>query len=403
MASKKLDIPSVLLFVLSALGILIGVTTAILLLFSSYGFPKTNLTASDEMTVLSTSVLLISISMLNVPTLIISIKKLLKKTIRQSKKPLFQKANYYLFLWLLIITIGFIISREGNKTLLLAPLTAAAVFIPVWWLIEFSRRGLPRSTKLREWGTLTIGLTITPIIIISIELLLTAISAAAVMIRLGVHPDLISQFRSFLENINQYQGGIGELEQILYEIMKQPIISTAVFLIVGLIAPLIEEIFKPMSIWFLLNRPLEEFEGFSLGLISGGAFAILESAEIVIQTSGQDWLFAIAIRAATGVLHIGLSGLVGYGLAHSWHQKQFGKGILYVLAATILHGTWNSLALLSGFSSSVFNEQGMEASGTSSVISLIFLILVFVSVIAITLKINSRLRQDLARPSEPSL
>ena len=97
MASKKLNIPSVLLFVLSTLGILIGVTTAILLLFSSHGFPKTNLTASDEMTALSTSVLLISISMLNVPTLIISIKKLLKKTIRQSKKPYLQKANYCLF------------------------------------------------------------------------------------------------------------------------------------------------------------------------------------------------------------------------------------------------------------------------------------------------------------------
>ena len=132
MASKKLDIPSVLLFVLSALGILFGVTAAALTLISAYGFSETSLVASDEMTALSTSVLLISVGMLNVPTLITSIKKLLKKPIRQSKKSCLQKANYYLFLWLLIITIGFFISRGGNKTFLLAPLTAAAVFIPVW-------------------------------------------------------------------------------------------------------------------------------------------------------------------------------------------------------------------------------------------------------------------------------
>jgi len=403
MASRKLDIPSVLLFVLSALGILFGVTAAVLTLISAYGFSETSLTASDEMTVLSTSVLLISIGMLNMPTLITSIKKLLKKPIRQSKKSYLQKANYYLFLWLLIITVGFFISREGNKTFLLAPLTAAAIFIPVWWLIEFSRRGLPRSTKLREWGTLTIGLTITPIVIISIELLLTAIAAVVVMIRLGFQPNLSSQLHSFLENISQNMGGIGELEQIQYEMMKQPIISAAVFLILGLIAPLIEEIFKPMSTWFLLSRPLEEFEGFSLGLISGGAFTILESAGIVIQMVSQDWLIAVALRTATGVLHIGLSGLVGYGLARSWRQKQFGRGILYIITATILHSMWNSMTLISGFSSSLFNKPGMEISVTSSIISLIFLIIVFVSVITITLKINSRLRQDLARPTEPSL
>ena len=391
------------MFVLSALGILFGVTAAVLTLISTYGFSETSLTASDEMTALSTSALLISIGMLNVPTLITSIKKFQKKPIRQSKISYPQKANYFLLLWLLIITVGFFVSREGNKIFLLAPLTVAAVFIPVWWLIEFSRRGLPRSTRLREWGTLTIGLTITPIVIISIELLLTAIATVAVMIRLGFQPNLSSQLHSFIKNINQYQGGIVELEQILYEIMKQPIISTAIFLILGLIAPLIEEIFKPMSTWFLLSRPLEEFEGFSLGLISGGAFAILESAGIVIQMGSQDWLIAIVLRAATGVLHIGLSGLVGYGLARSWRQKKFVRGILYIIAATILHGVWNSMSLLSGFSSSLFNKPGMETSGFSSIISLIFIIIIFVSVIAITLSINSRLRQDLARPTEPSL
>jgi len=403
MASKKFNIPSVLLFVLSTLGILFGVTAAVLTLISTYGFSDTSITASDEMAALSTSVLLISVGMLNIPTLITSIKKFQKKPIRQSKKSCPQKANYFLLLWLLIITIGFFISREGNKIFLLAPLTVAAVFIPVWWLIEFSRRGLPRSTRLREWGTLTIGLTITPIVIISIELLLTAITTVAVIIRLGFQPNLSSQLHSILNNIYQYQGGIGEPEQILYEIMKQPIISTAIFLVLGLIAPLIEEIFKPMSIWFLLSRPLEEFEGFSLGLISGGAFAILESAGIVVQMGSQDWLIAIVLRAATGVLHIGLSGLVGYGLARSWRQKKFVRGILYIITATILHGVWNSMSLLSGFSSSLFNNPGMETSGTSSIISLILIIIVFVSVIAITLNINSRLRQGLARQTEPSL
>ena len=376
MASKKTDLPSVLLLLLSALGILIGLLIAALTLISAYVFPTASLSAAEEMSVLSTSILSISISILNVPTLITSIKKLQRKSAIQSLHPLFQKANYVIILWLLMIAVGYFISHEGRGTLLLAPLTVAAVIIPVWWLIEFSRRGLPRSTKLREWGTLTIGLTVVPIIIILFELILIVIAVVVVMIGLGFQPGLTNQLFSFLENINLYQGGIEEVEQILYEMMKQPLIRAAIFLIIGLIAPLIEEIFKPMSTWFLLNRPLKEYEGFSLGLISGGAFAILESAGMVIQVDIQDWLIAVTLRAATGVLHIGLSGLVGYGLARSWHQNRIGRGILYVFSAAILHGAWNSLALLSGFySSALSGESGIEISGINGALSIFFMII----------------------------
>jgi len=404
MASKKINLPSVLLLLLSSLGILIGILTAALTLISAYVFPTASLSAADEMSVLSTSILLISISALSVPALITSIGNLQRKTAHQSLQPLFQKANYLIILWFLMIAFGYFISHEGSRTFLLAPLSVAAVIIPVWWLIEFSRRGLPRSTKLREWGTLTIGLTVTPIVIIMIELILIVVAAVIVMIELGFHPGLSSQLLSILENINLYQSGIGELEQILYEIMKQPLISAAIFLTIGLIAPLIEEIFKPMSTWFLLSRPLEEHEGFSLGLISGGAFAILESAGMVIQMDIQDWLIAIILRTATGVLHIGLSGLVGYGLARSWRQKRIDRGILYVFSAAILHGAWNSLALLSSFSFSILSEEpGAEILGANNILSLFFMVVVFTSIIAITLKINSRLRQNLIVPVDSSL
>jgi len=140
-----------------------------------------------------------------------------------------------------------------------------------------------------------------------------------------------------------------------------------------------------------------------LGLISGGAFAILESAGMVIQMDIQDWLIAVTLRTTTGVLHIGLSGLVGYGLARSWHQKRLDRGILYVFTAAILHSAWNSLALLSGFSFSVLSEEpGAEILGTNNILPLFFMIIVFVSIIAITLKINSRLQQNLKAPVESS-
>ena len=403
MTPKKKSLPSVLLLILSALGILIGISIAVLMLISLNVFSTSNPTITEEIPVLSTSALALSISILNMPTLITSINSLKRGYDHHSLQPQFLNANFLIAFWLLIIAGGYFIILEGSRSVFLAPLTVAAVIIPVWWLIEFSRKGLPRSTKLREWGTLTIGLTVSPIVIIIIEVILVVIATIVLINALGIQPGFRNQLSSIFGEMNLKRGGISEIEQILYELMKQPYISTAIFLIIGLIAPLIEEIFKPLAVWFLLNRPLEEHEGFSLGLISGGAFAILESAGMVIQMDIQDWLIAIIFRTATGVLHIGLSGLVGYGLARSWHQKRLGRGILFTLSATLLHGAWNSLALLSDFSSSAISgDSGVETSNITSILPLLFMIIVFIIIIVITLMINSRIKQDIKGAIEPS-
>jgi RsiW-degrading membrane proteinase PrsW (M82 family) len=396
MAPKRTKIPSILLLILSALGILFGGFIAGITLVDAYLFSTDNLSTTDILSITTTSLLSFSVCVLNLPTFIATIRNLKQKPSRHPLPILFKKANYLIVFWLFIILIGYFISQNETAVFLLAPLTIIAVSIPVFWLIEFARQGLPRSTKLREWGTLTIGITITPIIIIFVEMMVVAIIIVVVMIGLGFQTNLIDQITPFLENINLYQGGIGELEQILYDLMKNPIISAGIFLTIGLLAPLIEEIFKPMAIWFLLRRPLKEYEGFSLGLISGGAFALLESAGMVIRMNAQDWLPAVALRAATGVLHIGLSGLVGYGLTRSWNQKQYGKGIVYVFSATLLHGGWNSVALLSGFSSTLTQSgPSFDTSGVISILILGCMIALFLGIITITLKINARLRRKI--------
>ena len=177
--------------------------------------------------------------------------------------------------------------------------------------------------------------------------------------------------------------------------MKFPIVSSGLFIVVGILAPLIEEFFKPVIIWFLLNRPLKDYEGFSLGLISGGAFTLLENSGMVIQLNARDWLIAVLLRAATGVLHIGLSGFVGFGMTRIWNQKKNGKGVLFFLIAVLLHGCWNSLALLSGFSSAL--PQTITAFSHPEHIDKFILgamVVIFLIIITITLKINTFLRRQ---------
>lgn len=54
----------------------------------------------------------------------------------------------------------------------------------------------------------------------------------------------------------------------------------------------------------------------------------------------------VLLRIATAILHITASGLVGWGLACAWQQKSIQRFLLALLSATLVHGLWNSLAIL---------------------------------------------------------
>ena len=387
MAEKKNILPSVLMIIISILGILFGllsagINAADILVSINNGFPL-------NISSLSTIMLSLCISALNIPSLVLFIRKARGKPLRQHKARLFKPASLALAGWGVLLGIGYFFSQKDSMQNWLAPLTIAVIIIPIWWLVEFFRRGLPRSTSSREWGTLTIGLTIAPVLIIIAEIIFILVLVIGIILLINANMGGGLDITSLIGNLDLLGGGIEQLEGILYEIMQQPAIAGAVFLMVGLAAPLIEEVFKPMATWFLLNRPLKVYEGYALGLISGGAFAMLESTGIVIQMEAVDWLAAVILRAATGVLHIGLSGIVGYGFARSVKESTLKHGGVASLVAVFLHGAWNSLALFSGLSS--FNNT--NGIGAYSIIAFICMAIVFIAIVTINFLIHRYLRK----------
>jgi len=398
MQPERQKIPGVLLLLLSALGIFIGLLALPLAVAASRSLP-----AGDEtgrLALLSAGALGLLVGLLNIPTFGYTIRFLRQKDGRVRQPSLFKSASIFLLLWFGLLGLGHWVSRSAGLHIWLAPLTAIAVLIPIWWIVEFLRRGHPRSTALREWGSLTIGLTISPVLVMLLELVMLGIMAVIGLIVLGLQSGALEQLSASLQALQAAQGGMGDLERWLAGLSGNPLVVSLVFLSIGFIAPLIEELFKPMAIWFLLKRPLTLSEGYSLGLISGGAFALMESASLVIQISVEEWVAAVALRAATGFLHIALSGMVGYGLASAWQHRKPGRALLVLLAATGLHGFWNSMALIAGFSETalpapvsqpVLSPAAIAAAGLmGAVITLL---------IGITWRLNRKLRP--ARPDNP--
>ena len=400
MRDKRKTLPSVLLAILGALGILIGLSIAGLLLASTIllkSEPILKSYQSDTFSLFAIIFLAITTCVFNFFTFKASIRYLQSKASKPITSPGKKALWGFLFLWVITLTAGYFASQKPDWFLVLALLTTFAILLPIWILISIARIGLPRSTRQREHGTLTIGLTVSPILIILAEMVLIVGAAMVVIFTLGFQDQLSAQIPELLEGLASTNSGMADVESALFDLMRQPLIAAAVFVSLGIIAPLIEEIFKPMALFFLLNRPLRDDEGYGLGLVSGGAFALLESAGMVIQMDPQDWLAAVILRAATGVLHIGLSGLVGFGLTHSFNLKKPAKGVLFILAAAGLHGLWNSLALYSGLAAFPAADSVISAApATGTIISIGLMILVFIAVILI----NSAIRRLLIKDQE---
>lgn len=395
MGSKQNKLPSVLMLLLSSLGILFSIFISALVIWDNLAMLGHNdATSFETLTSLSIGSLILFIGLLNFPALIYTVKKLKGKEIETKIPSLFKRASLSMFGWLVLLAAGFWISRSQIASYALAPITILAVAIPVWWLVELARHGLKRPRPSREWDTLTVGLTVSPMIIMIIEILLVLVIGLIVVMILGLQPDTLSQIMELPNQMEFSEGSLEDLENLLFNLAQDPVIASAIFFVVGVVAPFTEELFKPLAVWILPRRSLTPRDGFVLGLISGGAFTLIESASLVSQIGSEDWLISVVMRSAAGLLHISLSGLVGYGIAKAKCEKRWGIALLNLLAASVLHGLWNSMAMLNGYSATSLPINGSASASLSNIISVVLMLLVFVIVTAITYKINTALKKQ---------
>ena len=395
MPAGRRKLPGVLLLLLSALGILYPALLVGWILVWLIRSVDLSVFPAEHSGVVSLASLALLIALLNIPTLLLCMRHLANRQTAKPQPDHRRTASYLLIAWLIVILAGALANQQENARGLLIPLSLPAVFLPIYWLTENARRGLPRLSALREWGTLTIGLTAAPFVILTLEIILLGLAALAVLLALGFNPALREHLASLPHALVNMQNGMQSRENVLFALSREPLIGMVIFLVIGVAAPLVEELLKPLAVWLLVRRPLKPFEGYTLGLISGGAFALMESASLVSQFALSSWLSAVALRSVTSVLHIGLSGWVGFGIARAWQHKHFSPALLSLLGATALHGIWNSMALLSGLSASSLQSapEGLQA-GLSIVLPVALMVAVLVAVIAINIHINGSLRRQ---------
>jgi hypothetical protein len=290
-------------------------------------------------------------TLLNLPALIYAAPRAFgRPSPRWQVKEGWRLSSIALGFWVLDLAAASLLSMHPNglTQLLMPVLSLLAVGIPIWWLIELGRRGL-RTTPLRTWGTVSASLMGTVPLVIIVEVIGFVFLGIFILIWLvGQSPDLLTQIEQLGQSMANGNVGPDALLSTLQPYLEQPGVVLAGLLILAVITPMVEEFFKPLALWFIPGRRLTEAEGFTLGLVAGGIFALLETLGSLSSLSQRSelWLALVLTRTGTGLLHITCSGLTGWGLAAAWQNRRYLKFVGLYLLAVAIHGSWNFLAQL---------------------------------------------------------
>lgn len=247
--------------------------------------------------------------------------------------PLIVLMGIFLFLTLL----GALIGQSILVGLLFPPLLLLLAALPPLWAVSWFTPN-PETTKSQlTWrrGLVAFcgGATVSVFLAIVLEILVPLVILSLIF----------NATHSVLDRLNELliQGGSSGLGRALTDPA-----FIYLFIQLAIIAPLVEELVKPLVTLPLL-RNLNRQEAFWVGALAGAGFAALEN--VIYAGSGLSiWAGILMVRALGGALHPLGSGLVTIGwrdvlqgqphALEKWF-KQYGLAVL-------IHAIWNGGSLL---------------------------------------------------------
>ena len=240
------------------------------------------------------------------------------------------------------ILFGLLIQNGPTWGLYLLPIVhVLANGASIFWVLNLGRMKFPPKSAQRNWGAFGTGLILTPAITFIIEILLLIIIGLFWLVLIQTRPDLEQEIRYLLNVV--YESSVESEIPARWagEFVARPEVTGTIFLYFSLLIPLVEELLKPLAVYFLLGRKLQPWEGFMIGATAGAGYALFEN--LTIGAGADTWTFVMISRMGTAAIHILTTGLVGWGLASAWTEKKYGRLAGSFIAAVALHGVWNGL------------------------------------------------------------
>lgn len=247
------------------------------------------------------------------------------------------------------LLIGYQIGTVDSVNWLILPLlTVPAIVLPLAVLLALGTRGLPMGTRWQTWSVFGLGMSLTPLLLFVLEIVVLIFIAFVAVAYVVAQPELVLELQSLSRQMMILGPESEEAIDLIAPLLTRPGVMVVALLYIAVIVPMIEELLKPLGVWLLAGRLDSTAQGFTLGALSGAAYSLIET----IGVSGQagDWANLLFIRIGTGLLHITTSALMGAAIVIAWRERRYLRWLGTYLLAVLLHGLWNTCAVLFTFS-----------------------------------------------------
>lgn len=308
-------------------------------------------------------------------------------------------AAVLLVLWGALIYFGSNTSLWDHLGAAEVPVKILSIAAPIYVLISLALYRLQAGSKQRGWALFNATSFVSIVLIIILEVILLIAAVILVGLWLSKKVDLSGYLIALSSGASLGNQDLETLLQRISPYIDANMIVIFCALFFSILVPLVEEMFKPLAVWFLAGRKLTPSEGFAAGVLCGATFGLLESLSMV-SVGSVLWQSLVVTRVGTGMLHTLTGGLTGWALASTWNDQKYYRLSLMYAGVVFLHGLWNLFAIFMGLTAA-----GVPAgSGMVSFLmtnSTWFLSALVAVMLAILLVMNQRLRKELTPPEIP--
>jgi len=269
-------------------------------------------------------------------------------------------------------------------------LTVPAGAIPVWLLFRLGTKDLPAQSRWRNWGTFGLSISLTPFLLLILEIIVIVFVFLIVAIFVAADPWLAREIETITSQLRFIDpASPDDAIRLFAPYLSRPGVILPTLALFSVIFPMMEEAFKPLGVWLLAGKLTTQAQGFAMGALCGAGFALVETLSVSAQT--DDWAGLLFARIGTSAMHITTSALIGGGIISAFREKRYLHLLATYLLAVLLHGTWNFLALANSFSTILNTYEASDLYQTMATSSGIGLVVLAISLIVILILSNRRL------------
>jgi uncharacterized membrane protein YhaH (DUF805 family) len=270
-----------------------------------------------------------------------------------------------------------------------------AIVLPLAALLALGTKRLHFGTRSQAWNILGLAMTLGPLVLFVSEIFVAIVILLIVVVYVMSQPELASELQGLAQQIQVLGANSQAALDLLAPWLTKPAVIATALIYMAVLVPAVEEIFKPIGVWLFAGKLESQAQGFALGALSGAGYALIET--IGVSPQSTDWANLLFSRIGTGLLHITTSALMGAAIVLAWRERRYARLLGTYLLAVLLHGLWNSLAILFAFSNlaQLLDQKDTFLSTIQSAMTVAMFVLAMV-LFTILVTSNYRLRRTVS-------